>query len=417
MTSLYKPVAISVIRGKQKILPQISQKNADDKSDKLYKHLILFQILVFFIPFFSYGQIRVRLFANQTPESAVFTVTEGKYEIDVYDGESLFLAKDEPLIITKFNGKVAVKTINSKGFLCDSVMIKGATGKDGFSLRINSGTPVKQLYSGDLQCLPDLGILVFINICDIEKYIAGVVKTEGGTDKNIEYFKTQSVLARTYMYKYFNKHIIDRYNLCDNTHCQAFNGITTDTIIIRAALETKGLVVLDRDSALIMSAFHSNCGGETSASEDVWLASQPYLKKVNDPYCVTSHNAKWSKSLPLSYWVAYLKNSGYTPNGSDPTVYNYSQIKRMADYRTESFALPFRQIRNDLNLRSSFFSVFTEGDSVILKGRGYGHGVGLCQEGAMVMAAKGFKFRQIIGFYFSGVTVADIKNARKSDIE
>ncbi|HUV00019.1 MAG TPA: hypothetical protein VMW32_03545, partial [Bacteroidales bacterium] len=61
--------------------------------------------------------------------------------------------------------------------------------------------------------------------------------------------------------------------------------------------------------------------------------------------------------------------------------------------------------------RSTFFSVSADGDSVLLKGRGYGHGVGLCQEGAMAMAAKGFNFSQIIDFYYSGVTVTDIKNA------
>jgi stage II sporulation protein D len=71
------------------------------------------------------------------------------------------------------------------------------------------------------------------------------------------------------------------------------------------------------------------------------------------------------------------------------------------------------QVRSDLNLRSTFFSLTVEGDSVILKGRGYGHGVGLCQEGAMVMAAKGFDFKKIINFYYTGVIITDIKNAIK----
>ena len=135
-----------------------------------------------------------------------------------------------------------------------------------------------QYYSGDLQCFPDLGTLVLINISDIEKYISGVVRAEGGTGKNLEYFKTQAIIARTYMYKYFDKHTADRYNVCDNTHCQAFNGLSSDSLLNEAALETKGLVILDKDSTLIISAFHSNCGGETSSSEDVWLSGQPYLK-------------------------------------------------------------------------------------------------------------------------------------------
>ena len=65
-----------------------------------------------------------------------------------------------------------------------------------------------------------------------------------------------------------------------------------------------------------------------------------------------------------------------------------------------------------MNLRSSFFSVVSLGDSIVLNGRGYGHGVGLCQEGAMVMAGKGFDFRQIIDFYYSEVITTDIKHAK-----
>ena len=184
------------------------------------------------------------------------------------------------------------------------------TGKDSFSLRINTRTPVRQNYSGDLQCKPDLGTLLLINTCDIEAYVAGVVKAEGGLGKNPEYIRTQAIIARTYMYRYFDKHIADGYNMCDNTHCQAFNGMTSDSTINSAVLSTEGLVILGSDSTLIISAFHSNCGGETSPSENVWLTGQPYLKKVRDTHCLSSRNARWQKSFSISDWIGYLKNSG-----------------------------------------------------------------------------------------------------------
>jgi stage II sporulation protein D len=234
----------------------------------------------------------------------------------------------------------------------------------------------------------------------------------------MEYLKSQAVLARTFMYKHFDRHLIDRYNLCDNTHCQAFNGISTDTLIIRAALETKGLVVLDRDSTLIISAFHSNCGGETSTSDFVWLSGYSYLKQVIDPYCLKSPNATWKKSIPLTEWESYLKKSGFVSDGKTTPSYNFSQLTRQNYYMIGSFSLPFGQIRNDLNLKSAFFSVVREGNSIIFKGRGYGHGVGLCQEGAIVMAARGFKYSDIIRFYYSDVIISDIKNAKivKNDL-
>jgi stage II sporulation protein D len=249
-----------------------------------------------------------------------------------------------------------------------------------------------------------------INDCNVESYIAGVVQAEGGRGKDMEYCKSQAILARTYMYKYFQRHIQDYYNVCDNTHCQAFNGLTSDTMINRAALQTKGLVILDSDNALVISAFHSNCGGETFASEDVWLARQPYLKRKHDPYCTTSHNAIWEKRVSLNSWIGLMKKSGYTGKTDNPAVFTFIQKERENNYRTGSFTMPLSTIRSELNLRSTFFSVIPEGDSILLKGRGYGHGVGLCQEGAMAMAENGLNYTQIIDFYYSDVIITDIKN-------
>jgi stage II sporulation protein D len=373
------------------------------------------KIFIFlFITVFSTAvnaQVKIRLFANQSPESAVFSVVSGKYSVNAFNGERLTVSGGDAIIISRFDGKLAVKTRNTAGLISDSAVITGLTGNDSFSLRLNGRTPVKQFYSGDLKCFPDLETLVLINICDIEKYIAGVVMAEGGNGKNAEYFQSQAVIARTYMYKYFDKHMQDGYNVCDNTHCQAFNGISGDSLIMRATLDTKDMVILDHDSTLIISAFHSNCGGQTASSEDVWLSGQSYLKSVVDPYCVTSRNAEWTRKLSLHDWIDYLKRSGYKGTPDDPSLLGFVQRSRSADYVTGTFRIPFRTIRADLNLRSAFFSVLIDGDSVILKGRGYGHGVGLCQEGAMVMAAKGYNYRQIIDFYYSGVMISDIKNA------
>jgi stage II sporulation protein D len=384
----------------------------------MFKKLLFIQFLLILFSLIGSGQVKVRIFAGNPASSAIFTATSGKYELDIYGGTTISLTINEQLIFALYDGKIAVKTNSLQSFLCDSLIVRGLTGNDMFSFRVNGSIKNRQFYGGDLQCRPDLGILVFINICDVEQYIAGVVRTEGGTGKNIEYLKSQAVLARTYLYKHSRRHIIDGYNFCDNTHCQAFNGISADTLIKRAALETKGLVIVDSDSELIISAFHSNCGGETSTSDNVWLSGHSYIKKVIDPYCVKSPNATWKKTMPLSDWVAYLKKSGYKASSGEDPAYNFSQLTRQNNYRIGYFSIPFRQIRIDLNLRSTFFSVFRDGDIIILKGRGYGHGVGLCQEGAMVMASKGFKFSDIIGFYYSGVTITDIKNAKivKNDL-
>jgi stage II sporulation protein D len=361
-----------------------------------------------YMPALATGQVRIRLFSGYDSGSAVFSVVEGKYELDLYNNNPVGIKAGEIVIITGLNDHLVVKTRNKPGIICDSLFISGKTDNDLFSLRTDD---VRRFYSGNLHCYRDMGTLLFINTCDIESYVAGVVSAEGGPEKHIEYFKTQAVIARTYMYKYFEKHILDKYNLCDDTHCQAFNGISDDTVIIRAAQETRGQVILGPDSILIIAAFHSNCGGETAPAEDVWLTSQPYLKRIIDPFCTASRNAKWQKSMSLEEWTGYLGKMGYDTDTGDASLLNFSQKTRLKGYKAGDFSLPLRQIRTDLNLRSTFFSLSVEGDSVIFSGRGYGHGVGLCQEGAMVMAMKGFDYKQIINFYYTGVVIADIKNA------
>jgi stage II sporulation protein D len=371
---------------------------------------LLVSILLSFVFLLLSSQVKVRLFTDFSPSYAIFTASSGQYLISNRSGRSMAAKVGDPVMIARYNNKVFMKERNGESFTGDSIEIKGLTGEDYFSLRINNNGPLKRNYSGDLKCFSDMESLLLINTCDVEKYIEGVVKAEGGNGKNEEYFRTQAVIARTYTWKYLNKHIIDRYNLCDDTHCQAFNGLTHDSIIINAVLHTKGMVITTPDSVLIISAFHSNCGGETSPSEYAWVTAQPYLIRVVDLYCQNSRNAFWERKISLKEWTDFLIKNGYTDILSDPSVYNFNQTIRIPDYTAGSFSMPLRTIRTGLNLKSSFFSVLVEGDSLLLKGRGYGHGVGLCQEGAMAMALKGFTYQQIIDFYFSGVSIMDIKN-------
>jgi stage II sporulation protein D len=374
-----------------------------------YKILIIFLLagITTLLP----AQVKIRLFANQFPESAIFSVVNGSYEINLYNGKIFSAYKDEPVMIIKFENKLVVKKRNEESVVCDSLIFTGKSGNDSFSIRLNVSLPVKQFYNGDLQCFPDFGTLLFINISDIEKYITGVVLAEGGSGHNIEFFKAQAIIARTYMYKHFDKHLSDKYNVCDNTHCQAFNGLSGDSVLNKAVYETRDLVILDNDGTLITAAFHSNCGGETSTSDEVWISGHNYLKAVTDPYCTTSRSATWRKSISKEEWISALTKSSYKEGTTDLSVFNFEQKSRLTNYRSGSFSVPLRTLRENMNLRSTFFSVEVNGDSVILNGRGYGHGVGLCQEGAMTMALKGFRYKDIINFYYSGVTISDIKNA------
>lgn len=364
-------------------------------------------MLSFLVPVLASSQVRIRIFADRKPHTAFFSVTGGQYELNAHPGAAWVLKEGDIAAVTLYGGRLAVKMMNDQGFFCDSVSISGITGNDMFSVRIFSDLPGKRNYRGDLSARIEFGTLLLVNTTDIESYIAGVVDSEGGSGKYPEYFKTQSVIARTYLFRNLSKHASDQFNLCDDTHCQVFGGITSDTLILNATLATRGEIITGPDSLPVIAAFHSNCGGETVGSEDVWLSPQPYLVRVKDPWCLESRNARWTKSISLADWSAYLRKAGFS---GDASLLNFSQITRTRNYRIGDISIPLLQLRNDFNLRSTFFSVSVKGDSVLLSGRGYGHGVGLCQEGAMTMAARGFDYRQIIGFYYTGVKISRLSD-------
>lgn len=363
------------------------------------------------------SKVKIRILTDLKSEYLLFSVTAGEYDFEYGSDSSFRVYPGDNIIIARYDGRLAVKTRGTAGQIVDSLIIRGLTGNDYFSLRTYETDQVSRNFSGDLYCFPDMETILLINDCDLDRYIAGVVKAEGGNGKTREYFKTQAVIARTYTYKYFNKHINDRFNLCDDIHCQAFDGITSDSIITNAVNDTRDLVIATPDSCLIMSAFHSNCGGETAPSQYVWLTSQPYLLKVIDPFCLKSRSATWRKMISLKEWKELLERNGYKDESQDDSVFNFKQSARVPDYKAGSFVLPLRIIRSELDLRSTFFSVFIYGDSVILDGRGYGHGVGLCQEGAMEMSMEGFTFRDIIRFYYPGVSIINIQGAKKTEDE
>jgi stage II sporulation protein D len=382
------------------------------KKTAIVKAFFISSLIFFFTV--AESQVRIRLFAGYNPENALLTVTSGFYSV-LIAGDSVIVGGGTPVHISEYERKIAIKPYNLPGYLCDSVFIRPLSDDCSFSLRMLDGTQMIHHYTGSLSCYPELGSILLINTCDIEQYVAGVVVTEGGARQNPEYFKTQAVIARTYMYKYFHRHSSDGYNICDNTHCQAFNGISDDKAVLAAARATHNLVILDSDSVLIYSAFHSNCGGETCSSEDVWLTGLPYLKKVIDPYCRDSRNAKWQKSISIKTWHDYLIKAGFEQASETPATYDFVQNQRLTHYKAGSVIFPLQMIRRDFDLKSSFFSVKANGETITFDGRGYGHGVGLCQEGAMVMASRGFDFRQIISFYYSGVILDDISRAAEPE--
>jgi stage II sporulation protein D len=332
--------------------------------------------------------------------------------------ETVLLDQGEILFICRAGRKVAVNRIGHSGSLADSIQLISESDSGFVNLVNNQIANKNGDYGGDLTFSSSLGKLKIVNTIGMDDYIAGVVQAEGGYKGHPEYFKTQAVIARTYAYLHMGKHSDEGYDLCDDVHCQVYHGRSVTSIIDEAVKSTKDQVIADSDSALILTPFHSNCGGETVSSENVWLTSSPYLIAVFDPYCAFSQNAFWEKDIPRREWISYLaEKSGKNVNTFAELT--FTQNSRMHFYRLEDIEVPLNVIRSDWNLRSTFFSITDNGDTLHLSGRGYGHGVGLCQEGAMVMATRGFTYTKILNFYYNKVflmNIEDVKAIKKEDL-
>lgn len=256
----------------------------------------------------------------------------------------------------------------------------------------------------------DKGIKI-INVVEMPNYLAGVIESEGGGGRHIEYYKVQAVLSRTYVLGHLNKHAKEGFSVCDRVHCQAYHKMLTHTPIIeQAVLATKHIVMVDQNLKLADGFFFANCGGQTSESDFVWNKSVPYCKSVKDTFCIHTRQAHWTKKIKRSEWEDYLvKQFDYPVKDSlwGPLLYSFSQQQRMAFYQIPQLGIPLRDIRMHFKLKSTWFNVYLEGEYVVLKGHGFGHGVGLCQEGAMKMAKYGYSYDKIIRFYFSGVHLID----------
>jgi stage II sporulation protein D len=129
---------------------------------------------------------------------------------------------------------------------------------------------------------------------------------------------------------------------------------------------------------------------------------------VIDTYCTSQPNARWQKIIPLDEWINYLVKKGFQLNPNIVTDFSFQQLNRIPMYTVNNITIPVRQIRNDWQLRSTFFSIAVEDRNVTLQGHGYGHGVGLCQEGAMEMGRRGFKYGDIISFYYKYVNLVPV---------
>jgi stage II sporulation protein D len=359
-------------------------------------------------------EIRIGVLRDYTVNHIVFAYNEGSYS--VY-GDSTFhgsILASEFVELRYLAAKQIQVKINAT--VVDTVSnVKLLSNKINGSIIYSSpgGTFKERKYRDNVEITAPGSSLTVVNHVDMNNYLGGVVESEGGGGKYMEYYKVQALMSRTYAMKYLGKHEKDGFDLCDRTHCQAYHyQLRFNQVIDTAVRSTDGVVMVDSERKLIDSYFHANCGGQTSEPDYVWNSKIAYLTTFKDTFCIYTKQATWEKRISQETWKNYLVETFNYPIEDSvfgPMIFSFNQPDRCAFYVHPALGIPLRDIREKFGLKSTFFNCYPEGTDVVLRGRGYGHGVGLCQEGAMRMAKFGYSYRQIALYYFPGVVFMNYK--------
>ncbi len=375
-------------------------------------------VLIYFL-FFSYYALSQELVSIQILASSKIsrvTITfKEDYALQSDNQQDLLkLYKDKIYTIYTVNDSMIQIQLEDKQVSLSNRFIIVSPNIIQAELTIHTEKPNKyRTYKGNLLITAKNNLLKLINILELDNYVCGVVQAETGKGKEPEFYKAQALLVRTYALSHLYKHQPEGFNLCDQVHCQVYYGTCQSANILNAVVQTHNQVITDSDLNLIVAAFHSNSGGQTINSEDVWGSAKSYLRSVKDTFSIGMPSYAWKKKILYQTWINYLKKNKYPTDNEQAMDFatHYTQLNRNVYLQWDNIKLPLKNIREDFKLMSTFFDVKINDtkDTVMIYGRGFGHGVGLSQEGAMKMSKLGYSYLDIINFYFQNIIIIDLK--------
>lgn len=314
--------------------------------------------------------------------------------------------------------------------------------------------------------------LTAVNLIGVEDYLCSVISSEMSATSSMELLKAHAVTSRSWVLcpimrgeqnhekmkglqtadkrvVWYERDAHSNFDVCADDHCQRYQGITRISAAaenVRKAIEaTWGEVIRDEQGQVCDARFYKCCGGRTELFENAWADTHySYLESVEDSatpggksFCDTQDKRILSQVLngydqetaDFYHWeVRYSKEELSAivkeRSGIDfGTIIDIVPIRRGPSYRLVEMQLigsqrtmvigkelEIRRVLSKSHLYSSAFDVEKTADGFILRGRGWGHGVGLCQIGAAVMAEEGYGYQTILSHYFPGSKLFKIEN-------
>lgn len=258
--------------------------------------------------------------------------------------------------------------------------------------------------------------LLVVNHVDIEKYLYGVLHHETPHYWPTETLRAQAVVARTFAMH--RKEIMRSrdYDLTSDIYSQVYGGRAGERRSTRKAVDRTRGKILTYNGKVLPAYYHSMCAGHTEDAKIVFNMNLPPLEGVRCPYCKGAPHTHWKKSFSYKQIEKKLNNYGITVNG----INFIAEGKRDASGRLESVnvrhekgtetikAYKFRLALGPNKLRSTNFTIRITSKGVVFEGKGWGHGVGMCQWGAFGMGKRRKNYKEILEFYYPGARITDI---------
>ncbi len=354
--------------------------------------------------------------------SGPLVVRESGFRAAVINSSGLVTEQNIALLMAvNGNGRAAALASTETPTVRSSLKTAQLTGgSDGLNLvTLNSASAGKR-YRGDMEFLLEDGGLTAVNVLNIEDYLRGVVPAEILSFWPAEALKAQAVAARNYALQQAqtSRGPFDVY--CD-VMSQVYEGYDAESATTNKAVEeTRGVVMLS-GGKIAQAYFHSSSGGCTENSEDVWYDQMPYIKSKQDPYDKNSDYYNWQVSYTTDQLIKKFASAGYQfkkiTDIDELALTSSGQRVKKLEIKGEGIEeKPLTvvisnadNVRMALGLKSSLFQLTRKYDKqkkltgVEITGSGSGHGLGMSQYGARGMAEEGYKYQDILKYYYSGV--------------
>ena len=334
----------------------------------------------------------------------------------------LLLAKNESSLEIVVNGTFKIDGTSDsasgpKGFKVqvdsNAVVIEGkAYGSRAKIIPANSRFHLGGCeFRGNLILYVDDGKLNAVEDFTMEEYLYGVVGREMSGSSPLEALKAQAVAARTFGYYEAGLRRTKEYDIDNIRQSQAYIGTESENPHSIEAVDQTSGEVMRYKGEFIFAAFAANCGGYTEDNKEVFGNKLPYLQAVPCTFCKRYPHASWQGEIEVSHIINSLRKKSFDVNRvSNIEIIDTSRAGRVKQIAIITDKGQIKMSTNEFRLavgsdkfKSARFTVRCKGDSLLFTGKGWGHGVGMCQDGADGMAKAGSSYRRILTRYYSGI--------------